>query len=106
MAVGDLPLENWIPKYIMGYMIYLVFIVIIMANSAHTAINIYDLTEEQIVILSNPATDLISFLNQAIILSSISSVHFGLNVLTIILGIIWLIAVLKALKEIIPVLPS
>lgn len=87
-------------------MFYLAFVILIMANANYQAINILNLTPEQEAILATPPTDALSFLNQAIVLSSISSTYFIVNLVTILLGIIWIIAVAKAVKEIIPVLPS
>lgn len=77
-----------------------------MASSSNIVVNVYDLTPQQEAILSAPTTDIISFLSKAIVLSSVSSVHFVVNLISIILGIIWLLAILKALKEVIPALPS
>lgn len=87
-------------------MFYLAFVILIMANANYQAINILNLTPEQEAILATPPADAIAFLNQAIVLSSISSTYFIVNLVTVLLGIIWIIAVAKAVKEIIPVLPS
>ena len=87
-------------------MIYLVFIVVIMANSGRVVANIYDLTPEQEAILTAPVDNVVIFLAQVAVLSVVSSAYFSINVLTGILGIIWLLALAKALKEIIPGFPS
>ena len=99
-------IENWIPKYIFGYLLYFIFIVYIIGSTTVINTNIYYLTTEQIEILSEPSTDPISFLSKAYILSSINSGYALVNIFTFLTGLIFLFAIFKALKEIIPALPS
>lgn len=99
-------IENWIPKYIFGYLVYFTFIVYIIGSTTVVNTNIYDLTTEQQEILSEPSTDPIAFLGKAYILSSVSSVYALVNIFTFLTGLIWLFAIFKALKEILPALPS
>lgn len=77
-----------------------------MANSGQIVANIYDLTPEQETILTQPVDNVVIFLGQVVILSTVSSAYFVVNVFTGILGIIWLLCLAKALKEVIPALPS
>ena len=77
-----------------------------MVNASYQAIDILNLTPEQEAILATPPADVFTFLSQAIILSSISSTYFIVNFITVLLGIIWIIAIAKALKGVIPGFPS
>lgn len=78
----------------------------IMVNANYQAIDILNLTPEQEAILATPPADVITFLSKAVILSSVSSTYFIVNFITVLLGIIWIIAIAKALKEVFPALPS
>lgn len=98
-------IENWIPKYIFGYLLYFSFISVIVAYAPIGA-NVYDVTPEQQEILSTPAGDIFTFLERVVVLSSISSGFVVISIITALLGLVFLLAVFKALKEIIPVLPS
>ena len=100
-------IENWIPKYIFGYLLFFTFIVFIIGNTTQiNASNVYDLTEEQQEIISSPSTDILSFFNKAIILGAINSGILTIEIITALLGVVFVLALLKALKEVIPALPS
>lgn len=99
-------IDNWIPKYILGYLIYISFIVLIMSSATRISVNIYDLTTEQEAILTSQETDALTFLSKAFILSSVSSTFAVVSIITFVLSLIFLLALAKAIKEVIPVLPS
>lgn len=99
-------MEEWIPKYILGYLIYLAFIIAIMSNSANVVLNVYNLTPAQKAILTNPSSDILATLDKLYVVSTVSSAYQFVEILTAILTIIMILAVAKATKEVIPVLPS
>lgn len=103
---GVINIENWIPKYILGYVLYMAFVVTVVANTTVVNPNIYAITPEQQAIISSPSGDPLTFLVRASILGSISSGYAVLGILTAILTFIFLLALAKAIKEVIPVLPS
>lgn len=106
MVQGVINIQNWIPKYILGYVIYMAFIITIISNVTVVNAEFYDITPEQQEILLAPSTNPITFLDRALILSSISSGYAGVGILTAILTFVFFLAVAKALKEIIPIFPS
>lgn len=99
-------MEEWIPKYILGYLIYLAFIIAIMSNASNVVMNIYDLTPEQEAILTNPGTDMLITLNKLYVISTVSSPFAIVNTITVVLTIIMVLVIAKAIKEVTPVLPS
>ncbi len=106
MVAGAVNIENWIPKYILGYILYMTFMIIIISNMTVVNPDIYDITPEQQEVLLSPTGDPLTFLNKAVILSSVSSGFAVLSVVTAVLTLGFALAVAKALKEIIPVFPS
>lgn len=99
-------IDSWIPKYILGYMLYFAFILLVISSATKVNLDIYNLSADQEAILSSQESDIITFLGKVVILSQVNSTIALINIITIILGIIFLLAVAKALKEVIPVLPS
>lgn len=106
MAQGVINIQNWIPKYILGYVLYMTFMITIIANMTVINAEIYDITPEQQEILLSPSNDPVTFLEKAGILSSISSGFALVGILTAVFTLVFGLAVAKALKEIIPVFPS
>lgn len=99
-------MDAWIPKYIIGYIFYIAFILTVVANASTVNLNIYDITPDQEAVLTNPSTDAVTLITKLFVLSQVNSTIAGLNVLSFGLTVIFIIALAKALKEIIPVLPS
>lgn len=99
-------MEAWIPKYIIGYLFYFLFIVVIISNAVGVNANIYDLTPTQKDVIQSQDTDILTFLNKAFVLSQVNSSYAFINLITGIFGIIWLLVIAKAIKEVIPALPS
>ena len=95
-------MENWIPKYILGYLIYIAFIIAIMSSSANVVMNIYDLTPDQEAILTNPSDDITATLEKLYVVSSISSVYAIVNLVTLVLSIIMILAIATAINEFVP----
>jgi len=105
-VAGAVNIDSWIPKYIFGYLLYMTFMVVILSNVTMVNADVYDITPEQEAILSSPEPGIIEFLQKASVLGSISSGYAVLSILTLFLSLIFIMAVAKALKEVIPVLPS
>ena len=103
---GAIKIQAWIPKYIIGYILYMGFIGVIIANTSVVNAQIYDITPEQQDILANPDQGIIEFLNKAYILISVTSGYQLIAIFTAVVSIGFALAVAKALKEVIPVLPS
>lgn len=82
------------------------FMIAIVSNMTVINADIYDITTEQQEVLLSPSGDPITFLNKTLILSSISSGFLALGIITALLTLVFMMAVAKAVKEMIPVLPS
>lgn len=98
-------MEKWIIRVIVGYIIYLSFIIAIQANMRIDA-NAFELTEEQRIALESENTDALSTINRLLVLSTVSSSFAFINLISGILGLVFLFALVKAIKELIPALPS
>jgi len=94
-------IEKWIPRYIVGFLIYLAFIIPIMAN-ANVDANVYDLTEEQQAVLSDNSGDVAKVLERIFLLTTIDSNFAIIGTLTAILTIIFIITIAVAVNEFIP----
>lgn len=77
-----------------------------MSSATQVNLDIYDLTADQEAILTSTETDAVTFLGKVLVLSQVNSAVAGVGTITIVLTIIFILAVAKALKEVIPVLPS
>lgn len=99
-------IDNWIPKYILGYIFYISFIIVVISNASNVNLDIYDITPEQSAVLTNPSNDAVTLIGKLLILSQVNSTIATLNILSFGLTVIFVIALAKALKEIIPVFPS
>lgn len=92
-------MEEWVVKVILGYIVYMVFILLVTAG---TNIRIYELTAEQQAALTSSDTDVFVLLNKLFILSSVNAVFATASIIGAILTIIFIIALAVAINEFIP----
>ena len=85
---------------------YMSFILLVMSNATNVNLDIYDLTAEQETILTSQETDAVTMIGKMFVLSQVNSTIGAINILSFALSVIFVIALAKALKEVIPVLPS
>lgn len=80
----------------------------LVVGSAVTHVNIdgYDLREDQLYVLQSPNTDAYTMLLKIIKLSEINPVVGALGIFSSGLTAVFVLAVAKALKEVIPAFPS
>lgn len=98
-------MEKWIPKVIAGYILFVTFIATV-TSYMHFDANALSLTDDQKSILSTTSTDALTILYKLYLLGTINSGYAFINFLMSMLSIVFVIAVWKAIKEIIPGLSS
>lgn len=80
---------------------------LVVSNAAtHINLDVYDLTSDQIAVFSSTDSDAVTLITKMFLLTQINAGVGAISIFSFGLTIIFIIALAKALKEVIPVLPS
>ncbi len=98
-------LDKWIPEVIVGYLIFIFFVIFVVSN-INFNVTAFDLTTEQEAVLESRDIDAVTIISKLFILGSINSTFAFIDFILFILTVVFIFALGKALKELIPALPS
>ena len=96
---GAVKIEKWVPFVIFSYVAFVSFIIVIVNGGNY---NVYDFTDEQLAALESPSNDPITLLNKLLILSNLSTVYGIVGAITLLWGILFIIAIAVAINEFVP----
>ncbi len=96
-------MERWIPTVLITWFIYISFVIIALS---YFDVNVYEFTDEQLAIINSPSNDVLTLIARFIILTSMTTEYQIVIFISTPYTVLFVLALAKALKEVIPVFPS